>query len=326
MTVVSTDAHALLTPAMRSVLQRMRQARRAPLHSLSPAQARAAYAKGAEILEVPAPPLPRVEDFHVPARDGHPVPVRLYAPEAARPLPVLVFYHGGGFTVGGIGTHDILCRVLAAQAGCAVLSVDYRLAPEHAFPTAVEDAWDVLAWVHAQGGTRGLDTTRVAVGGDSAGGSLAAVSAISARDTGLPLRLQVLWYPGTAADMATETHRRFERGFVLEREMIDWFFAQYLPDLPARRDWRFAPLEAPDLDGVAPLWLGLAECDPMTDDGLLYADRLRMQGVPVDLEIYRGMVHEFIKMGRAIPEARQTHADAAAALRRAFGMDSNPAT
>ncbi len=318
---MSQDPHQLLTPAVRHLLQRMAQARRPPMHTLPPAQARIAYAKGAEVLEIAAPSMARVEDFHVRARDGHPVPVRLVAPSDGA-LPVLLYFHGGGFTVGSIATHDILCRELARRAGCAVLSVDYRLAPEHRFPAAVEDACDVLFWLRAHGAERQLDTQRVALGGDSAGGTLAAVCAIVARDAGMPVCLQLLWYPGTAATHTTPSHQRFGHGFLLDRDMIDYFFAQYLPEASARSDWRFAPLEAPDLQGVAPLWLGLAECDPMVDDGLLYADRLRMEGVAVELEIYRGMIHEFIKMGRALPEARQTHADAADALRRAFGHPS----
>ena len=226
----------------------------------------------------------------------------------------LLYLHGGGFTIGSVATHDTLCRELAHQAGCAVLSLDYRLAPEHRFPTAQNDAWDALQWLAAQGAALGLDTTRLAVGGDSAGGTLAAVCAIAARDAGLPLALQLRFYPGCAAFQDTPSHERFAEGFVLESASIDWFFDQVQPDRAARADWRFAPLNAPDVDGVAPAWIGLAECDPLVDEGVLYADKLRAAGVAVDLEIYRGVVHEFIKMGRAIPQARLAHADAARAL------------
>jgi acetyl esterase len=155
----------------------------------------------------------------------------------------------------------------------------------------------------------------MAVGGDSAGGTLAAVCAILARDAGLPLALQLLFYPGCAARQESPSHERFGHGLVLEQRHIEWFFTQYIDD-EQREDWRFAPLNAPDVDGVAPAWFGLAECDPLVDDGLAYADKLRAAGVAVDLEIYRGVTHEFIKMGRAIPEARQAHADAARALTR----------
>ena len=316
-----SEPQHLLTPAMQRVIQSMAKAKRAPLHTLSPSQARQAYAAGAQVLEVPVRELARVQDFHLPARDGHPIPVRLYGPQGladTRLLPTLMFLHGGGFTIGSLATHDVLCRELSHLGGCAVVAVDYRLAPEHRFPTAVHDAWDALAAVHARAHEWGLDAQRLAVGGDSAGGTLAAVCAILARDAGLPLALQLLIYPGTVPDQDTDSHRRFAQGFVLSPEIISWFFDHYI-DPEQRRDWRFSPVLADDLEGVAPAWLALAECDPMHDEGLLYADRLRHAGVPVDLEIYRGVVHEFIKMGLVLPEARRFHADAAGALRRAFG-------
>ncbi|MFT4243202.1 MAG: alpha/beta hydrolase [Acidovorax sp.] len=306
---------------MRSVLDRMARAGRPPLHTRTPQDARTAYEAGADVLEVPKAPLPRVQDLHIPARDGHPLPARLYAPSADAGLPLLLYMHGGGFTVGSIATHDTLCRELARLAGCMVVSLDYRLAPEHRFPTASNDAWDALAWLAAHAGELGADPARLAVGGDSAGGTLAAVNAILARDAGLPLALQLLIYPGCAAHQDTPSHATYSHGLVLEEPAITWFFGNYVHSRAEREDWRFAPLHAPDVDGVAPAWVGLAECDPLVDEGIAYADKLRMAGVPVDLDIYRGVTHEFIKMGRAIPEARQAHADAARALRRAFQPD-----
>ena len=306
---------------MRSVLVRMARAGHAPLHTRSPQDARIAYQAGADVLEVPKATLPRVEDFHIPARDGAALSARLYAPTARHqtaPLPLLLYLHGGGFTIGSIATHDILCRELARLAGCMVVSLDYRLAPEHRFPTASHDAWDALLWLSENASTLGADATRLAVGGDSAGGTLAAVNAIMARDRGLPLALQLLFYPGCAAHQDTPSHTTFARGLVLEEPAISWFFGHYVTTRAEREDWRFAPLYAPDVDGVAPAWVGLAECDPLVDEGVDYADKLRLAGVSVDLEIYRGVTHEFIKMGRAIPEARQAHADAAQALRQAF--------
>ena len=313
--------HTRLTAQMRSVLQRMARAGRPHLHTLTPEQARAAYAAGADVLEVPRAELARVEDFAIRARDGHAMPARLYAPSLAAGLPVLLYLHGGGFTIGSIATHDVLCRELARRAGCMVVSLDYRLAPEHKFPTACHDAWDALAWLAAHADTLGGDRTRLAVGGDSAGGTLSAVNAILARDAGLPLALQLLFYPGCAAHQDTPSHATYARGLVLEAPAISWFFGHYVTTHAQREDWRFAPLHADDVDGVAPAWIGLAECDPLVDEGVDYADKLRAAGVPVDLEIYRGVTHEFIKMGRAIPEALQAHADAAAALRRAFGLE-----
>lgn len=305
-----------LTPAMRSVLQRMARAGHVPLYDLPPEQARAAYEAGAGVLEVPKPQLARVEDLRIPTRDGAQIPARLVAPSSAR-LPVLVYFHGGGFTIGSIASHDTLCRTLAQQAGCAVLSVGYRLAPQDRFPTAVHDAWDAVQWLAGQAEALGVDGARLAVGGDSAGGTLATVCATLARDAVLPLRLQLLFYPGCAARPDAPSHARYHQGLVLEQAHIEYFFGHYI-DPRERDDWRFAPLHTPDLEGVAPAWFGLAECDPLVDDGIAYADTLRAAGVAVALEIYRGVTHEFIKMGRVLPEARQAHADAAAALQSAL--------
>jgi len=306
---------------MHGVLDRMARVNQLPLHALSPAQARLAYEAGANVLEINPVKLHRVESFTVPTRDGYELPVRLYAPAQAEgaPLPVLVFFHGGGFVVGSIATHDSLCRSLSHLAQCVVLSVAYRLAPEHPFPVAFDDAWDAVQWVYQQGAEFGLDARRVAVGGDSAGGTLAAVCALQARDAGLPLALQLLIYPGCSARQETPSHKTFGHGFLLEAAHIDYFFNLFLRNEADRDDWRFAPLLADDLEGVAPAWVCLAECDPLVDEGLLYADRLRAAGVAVDLELYRGVVHAFVKMGRAIPEARQAHQAAARALKQVFG-------
>jgi acetyl esterase len=247
------------------------------------------------------------------------MPARLYAPDSAGnpPLPVLLYMHGGGFTVGSLTTHDVLCRQLSRHGHCAVVSLEYRLAPEHRFPTAVHDSWDALNWLHQNGQTLGLDTGRLAVGGDSAGGTLSAVCALMARDAGLKLALQLLFYPGCGGRQDTPSHHTFAEGFMLDKATIDWFFKGYI-DPADRDDWRFAPGNASDHSGLAPAWIGLAECDPLVDEGVRYADTLRQAGVPVDLEIYKGVVHGFITMGRAIPDALIAHADAGRALKLAF--------
>lgn len=311
------NPRALLTPAMHGVLERMARAGRVPLHALTPQQARAAYEVNAGVLDLAPVSLHRVETFTLASRDGFELPVRLYAPIEG-PLPALVYFHGGGFTIGSIATHDVLCRHLSHLAHCAVLSVGYRQAPEHPFPVAFEDAWDAVQWVAAHGASKGLDASLLAVGGDSAGGTLAAACALQARDSGVALKLQLLFYPGTTAHADTPSHKTFAHGFVLEAEHINYFFDLYIPDRKEREDWRFAPLMADEVEGVAPAWFGLAECDPLVDEGLQYADKLRAAGVPVDMEIYRGVTHEFIKMGRAIPEALECHLDAARALKYAF--------
>lgn len=306
-----------LTPATRSVLQRIHRAARPPLYTLTVEEARLAYEIGAEIMDLPRAPLARIHDLQIPARDGGLLRARLYAGSHER-LPVLLYLHGGGFTIGNLETHDSLCRQLALQSGAAVLALDYRRAPEHRFPVAVHDAWDALRWLSGEGAPLlGLDPGRMAVGGDSAGGTLAAVCALLARDADLPLALQLLFYPGTAARMSTDSHERYASGLLLDRPLIEWFFAHYI-DPREREDWRFAPLLAAHHHGVAPAWIGLAECDPLVDEGLAYGDVLRLAGVPVQLELWRGVVHDFIKMGRSVHEARLAHVAAGRALQEAF--------
>jgi acetyl esterase len=290
------------------------------MYLLTAQQARLFYEMSASILDLPEPKMARVEDLQIPMRDGQLVNARLFAPVVkgqGAPLPCLVYFHGGGFTIGSIQTHNVLCRELARMGHCAVISVDYRLAPEHRFPVATNDAWDAVQWVANSSSKLGLRANALAVGGDSAGGTLAAVCAIQARDAGLKLALQLLIYPGTAARQETASHHTYDSGFMLDKATVDWFFDHYI-DAKDRDDWRFAPMLAERHDGLAPAWIGLAECDPLVDEGVAYADLLRMSGVPVDIEIYHGVVHGFVNMGRVIPEASLAHADAGRALKQAF--------
>jgi len=331
-------AHAptsLLTPAMAGLLDRIRRANRPPFHTLDARAARAAYEAGAEVLDLPRAPLLRVEDVSLPGGDGAPRPARLYV-GAAEPAGLLLYLHGGGFVVGGLETHDSLCRQLARRSGGAVVALDYRLAPEHRFPAAVDDTWAALAALvaaQAAPGARdapgwllrppagGPGPLPLAVGGDSAGGTLAAVAALHARDRGWPLALQLLVTPGTTAHADTASHRLFANGFLIDAATIEWFFEQTIEN-GRRTDWRFAPLLADDVEGVAPACIILAECDPLVDEGLSYGDRLRAAGVPVALELARGMTHDFIKMGRVLPEASHALDAAAAALKAAWAEAS----
>ncbi|WP_133648847.1 alpha/beta hydrolase [Paraburkholderia flava] len=314
-----------LNPKIAQILDMVERAERPPYHTRTPQQARASYEKSAPILEIASAPMHGVEDLAVPVRDGATIRARLYQPTEpswAEPLPALVYFHGGGFTVGSVDTHDALCRMFARDAGCAVLSVDYRLAPEHRFPTAVDDAFDALSWLHANAALYGIDPARLAVAGDSAGGTLATVCAVLARDAGIALALQLLIYPGTSAYQQTESHARLAEGYLLSAETIQWFFDQYVRDTHDREDWRFAPLDgtrgAPDFHGVAPAWIATAEFDPLVDEGAAYAEKLRAAGNAVVHVRYDGMIHEFFKMGGYVPEVAGAHADAAGALRDAF--------
>jgi acetyl esterase len=311
-----------LTRQMARLLENIRRADRPPFHTQTVAEARASYTAAAEVLEPPRAALARVEAVQLQAGDGALLNARLYAPSHDA-LPVLLYLHGGGFTIGNLETHDSLCRQLALRSEAAVLALDYRLAPEHPFPCAVDDSWAALRWLAEHGGDLGLDPTRLAVGGDSAGATLAAVTAIHARETGVPLRLQLLITPGTTAHADTPSHREFAHGYLLEAETIAWFFDQYIA--PEQRcDWRFAPLEADDVDGVAPACVVLAECDPVVDEGLAYCDKLRAAGVAVELDLVRGVTHDFIKMGRVLLEAGTSQALIGAALKAAFTAQSAP--
>jgi acetyl esterase len=304
------------------VLDMIARAKRPPYHELTAQQARAAYEMSAPILEIPSAPMFSVEDLAVPTRDGATIRARLYQPfepSWAEPAPALVYYHGGGFTVGSVDTHDALCRMFARDAQCVVLSVDYRLAPEHKFPTAVHDAFDALSWLHANAGLYGVDAGRLAVGGDSAGGTLATVCAVLARDAGLPkLALQLLIYPGSTGYQQTGSHARLADGYLLSGKTIQWFFEQYVRDASDRDDWRFAPLDgtrgAPEFGGLAPAWIATAEYDPLSDEGAAYAEKLRAAGNEVTLKRYAGMIHEFFKMGGFVPDVAQAHSGA-------FGLD-----
>ncbi|WP_454871823.1 alpha/beta hydrolase [Paraburkholderia xenovorans] len=319
-----------LNPKIEQVLDMIERARRPKFHEMTAQDARASYEKSAPILEIASAPMFEIEDLRIPTRDGATIRARLYHPVEpgwAEPAPALVYYHGGGFTVGSVNTHDALCRMFARDGKCTVLSVDYRLAPEYKFPTAVEDAFDALTWLHAHAAEYGVDASRIAVGGDSAGGTLATVCAVLAREHGIEPVLQLLIYPGTTGHQQTDSHSRFANGFLLSGDTIQWFFEHYVRDRSDRDDWRFAPLDgrhgAPNFRGVAPAWIATAEYDPLSDEGDAYAEKLRALGNRVTLKRYPGMIHEFFKMGGFVPEVGEAHADAAAALRAAFGVDAH---
>lgn len=296
---------------------------RIPFPQLTAAQARADFDASSPLLDVNPPALAYERHLSLPTRDGAAIEARLYAqeePNSHNPAPVLLYMHGGGFVVGSLDSHQPLCRGLAEDSGAAVLSVGYRLAPEHKFPTAFEDAVDALAWIGRDGRAAGLDAGRVAVGGDSAGGTLAAGLAIEAKaNRNLPQPLiQVLAYPGLSSWQTSASYERYGSGYLLERSTVDWFFRQYLRDNSDRDDWRFAPLAAPDLSGLSPALFVLAECDPLVDEGRDYAAKLRAAGVSVDLQIYPGMIHEFLRMGNVVADALQARAAIGQTLARAF--------
>jgi acetyl esterase len=251
----------------------------------------------------------RIEDREVPGPEGT-VPVRIYTPDDPGP-GTFVFFHGGGWVVGNLDTHDVMCRAFAARTPCRVIAVDYRLAPDHPYPAALLDAWAATAW------TLHTATGPVAVGGDSAGGNLAAVVALRARDRGFPLVLQVLLYPVTDAAMDTGSYEEYADGYRLTRNSMRWYWGHYRGDAdPA--DPELSPLRAPELAGVAPAFVTTAEFDPLRDEGEAYAERLRAAGVPVTSKRYDGLIHGFYTLGGHLDATSPAYDDVAAALRAVF--------
>jgi acetyl esterase len=301
----------MLTPRMAELLARIQRADRPAFHSLSPQQARIAYRMGAEILDLPRAPLARVESLSLANR-----PARLYAP-SFECLPVLLYFHGGGFTIGGLDTHDSLCRQLSLRAGCAVISLDYRLAPEHRFPAAVDDCIAALRELSRCGGAWGLDAARLAVGGDSAGGNLAAVVTRLVRDAGDPLpALQWLIYPVTDLRGMTRSRSLLGEGFLLTKHDIDWFQDTYVKGSGLDfSDPLVSPLLAEDLSGLSPALVVTAGFDPLRDEGDQYADRLRQAGVAVDHRQMPSMIHAFLNLNVLGGGVARANAEIISALR-----------
>lgn len=312
-----TSAFDALNTATRALMDNIKRAGFPPLHQQGVQMARQSYRIGVGASEVRRAALPRIEDLSIPASAGHQIPARLWAPSTDPCLPVLLYLHGGGFVIGGIDTCEAMCRSVAAQSGAAVLAIDYRLAPEHKYPAALDDTWDAIQWLRREGVAHGLDPDRLALGGDSAGGTLTASAALMCRDAGVPLRLQAMFYPSVQLSVRTDSFKQFSQGLMLDADLMAWFDAQY--QVPGQAlDWRREPLKAASHAGLAPAWIGLAQCDPLADDGRLYADALRQAGVPAQLQVYEGTVHDFINMGRFLPQALQAHADMALALKDAL--------
>lgn len=311
----------MLDPQAKALLDLIAAAGRPPLHTLSAEQARAEYRNARLALQAPPPDVAATEDRDVPGPNGS-IRVRLYragGTSASEMLPALVFFHGGGFTIGDLDTHDGICRTLANAARCAVVSVDYRMGPEHKFPAAVEDCFAAVRWVADHAASLQLDPTRIAVGGDSAGGNLATVVALLARDAGRPrLAFQLMIYPTTTLHHATASAEKLARGYLLTLETMHYFRDCYLRGPEDRDDWRASPLLAPDLSGLPPAYILTAGYDPLRDEGKAYAERLRAAGVPVEYRCYDGMIHGFVTMTRALDAANRALDDCGAALKTAF--------
>ena len=269
-------------------------------------------------MAIPSPiELPSIADGNVPGPAGD-IPVRIYRPSDATDLPVVVFFHGGGWVIGDLESHDHMARTISAKADCVVVAVDYRLAPEHKFPAAADDAWAALEWVATHAAELGVDGDRIAVAGDSAGGNLAAVVAVQARDSEhVEIIQQVLLYPVVDGDCERPSMEENAEGYMLTRGAMDWFHEQYAVTDADRSDPRYSPINA-DLAGVAPAVVVTAEYDPLRDQGNAYAVALTDAGVDVIHTQYDGMIHGFFSMDAGLDTAVRAQDEVAAALRDAF--------
>ncbi len=308
-----------LHPQVAAVLERVAKSALPPYYEVPPAVARRLYRDTRGALSPDPPTVESVQLLMAPGLAG-PVPVRAYRPKGAgkdEALPALVYYHGGGFVIGDLDTHDVVCRTLANGARCAVYSVEYRKAPEAPFPAAVDDCFAALKFVAKQSG---INAKQLAVGGDSAGGELAAVIALMARDAGGPaLSFQLLIYPAADQRMGHPSIERNGEGYLLTKKVMLYFRGHYLPRESDRTDWRASPLLAKSLAKLPPAYVLTAGFDPLVDEGKEYADRMQKEGVAVEYKNYADMVHGFITMGRVLDTANAALAECARALKKAWG-------
>jgi acetyl esterase len=307
---LAPDIHALLSLARMSGETSLVEGRTVE-------QAREENLAGVPIVTGPPRPMARVEGMTIPGPAGE-IPARLYVALGAPkpPQPLLVYYHGGGWVIGDLDTHDGVCRFLADYSGCRVLSIDYRLAPEHPFPAPLEDAAAAFAWAAEQADELGIDPERIAVGGDSAGANLSTAVCLQARDSDSPRpAMQLLLYPPTDATGGQASRDTFAEGFLLTRSDMDWFECRYLPDGCESDDPRVSMMRAADVSGLPPAYVATAGFDPLRDEGETYAQRMREAGVKVALRRQSSLIHGFANLTAICPSARTAMFEAAGALR-----------
>ncbi|RKK04839.1 steryl acetyl hydrolase [Pseudoroseomonas wenyumeiae] len=308
-----------LHPDLINLLQLMRQNNSPTYESLPPAEARKAHAARAKALQTPGDPLPSVQDLRA-AHGGTEVPVRLYrAEDAPEHSPCLLFMHGGGWVLGSLETHDWVCRRLARELGACVLAVDYRLAPEHPYPAAVEDCVAALHWLVAEAPSLGIDPARIALGGDSAGGNLAAVLALMGRDGAVPPTVfQLLFYPAMDLALRAESYGPPTEGMVLTPATMRYFIGHYLPSAGAGLDWQASPLRAASLHGTPPALVMTCGHDPLREEGLRYAERLEQDGVRVTRLDLNDQTHAILTMDKVSSTVPAVLSFAAGCLRQAW--------
>jgi acetyl esterase len=306
-----------LHPDARVMIERTEALNLPPVGQMTPAQARASVRERSAVL--PREDVASVRDHQLPVPGGT-IAVRVFTPRGPAPRPALVYFHGGGWVTGDVETHEGICRTLANAAGCVVASVDYRCAPEFAYPTAAEDCYAATRWVVDSARALGVDARRLAVCGDSAGGNLAAVVALIARDRGGPaLALQVLVYPITDYDFTRPSYVENAEGYLLTSDGMRFYWEQYVPNEADRTQAYVAPMRAASLAGLPPALVITAEYDPLRDEGEAYATALAQAGVPVTQSRYPGMIHAFFRFTHAMESARAAVAEVVAALQKAWG-------
>jgi acetyl esterase len=308
-----------LDPLVKAFLDKAAAIPRPKAWEMPPAMARQAFAGLMQLTGPKDVAVGRIENFTIPGPGGE-IRARAYAPVAAVGLqPTLIYFHGGGFVVGGLESHDGLCRLFAAEGGFKVIAVDYRLAPEHPWPAAVEDAWAAFQWIEANAADLGVDSGRIAIGGDSAGGMLTAIVTQQARERTKPkIAYQMLLFPGTQIGAETSSLHEFAVGYFLERRTIEHFSSLYLPPGADRNSPKVSPLRARDFSGLPPAFVMLGGYDPLHDEGLAYAEKLKAAGVKVTIADYPDMVHCFIYLQTVLPQAHEAVAKAARAVKAAL--------
>ncbi len=309
-----------LDPDCVSVHELYAKAKRPPLEKLSPQEARDASSRARALLTPDAPEVGSIEMMTVPGPAGD-IPVRVYRPKGVSGTTgALIYYHGGGWVIGDLDSHDVLCRVICNGSGHAVFSVDYRLAPEHAFPASIDDAIAATKYIADNAARFKIDPARLAVGGDSAGGNLAAAVSIALKGKlAHPIKLQLLIYPAVDATMSSDSVKRHADVLPLTKAAMDWFWNHYRGGRDISRDWRAGPIVAEDHTGLPPAHVMIAEYDVLCDEGIAYATKLMMAGVSVTQKFYPGMIHGFITMGKIVKTANTASTDAAAAVKAALG-------
>jgi acetyl esterase len=306
-----------LDPSAATVLELVRLSNAPTTDRLSPSEAREGDLRARMVFNPPAPTLTEIRDLTAPGPSG-PIPLRLYRDGADNTVRAgLIYFHGGGWVIGDLETHDVACRQIAQLSGAVVIAVDYRLAPEHKFPAAVDDAIAATAWICAQAASLGIDPQRIAVGGDSAGGNLASVVAIAARDQAGPkLAGQILIYASADMTAETESHRQFRDGYMLTQAVMQYFRGHYLNSDADRADWRASPNQVARLADLPRALVITAGFDPLRDEGEAYGMRMVAAGVPVIFRRFTGQIHGFLTMGRLVPQADAAIAEIAGFLRQ----------